>query len=134
LGKVHRGRPDYGSETEKPFVSIFEVRPEENPNRADETVQKDQWLLGIQGAVEADDDHPTDPAHNLLADLKKALAAIIRKDSPVDPNPAHMFDGLIVDMIMDGGICFCPQESQETALCVMKLVIELTEDLENPYE
>jgi hypothetical protein len=132
-GKVHRGRPDYGNETEKPFVSLFEVRPEENPNRADETVQKDQWIIGVQGAVIADTDHPTDPAHNLLADIKKSLAVVIRPDYPNSRNPEHMFQGLIVDMSVDGGICYCPQESQETAVCVVKLNIQLTENLENPY-
>jgi hypothetical protein len=133
-GGVHRGRPDFGSETDKPYIGIFEVRPEELPNRADETVQEDQWVVGIQGTVQAGTDHPTDPAHNLLADIKRCLAVVLRPDSPVSPNPYYMFDNLIADMKLDGGITFVPVEDQSAAVCVMKLTIDLVEELEDPFD
>lgn len=133
-GKVYRGRSDFGSETQRPFVGIFEVRPDDNMNRADESVQKDLWTLGIQGVVNSDTTHPTDPAHNLLADIRKALGQVLKPDTPVSRNPLHMFEGLVADMTVDGGVTFNPEELQDAAVCVLKVSINLVETLENPYE
>lgn len=132
--KVFRGRADFGTETIRPFVGIFEVRPDDNVNRADSAVQKDVWILGIQGVVTSANDHPTDPAQNLLADIRKAIGQVLKPDSPVQPNPMHMFGDLVNDMRIDGGMTFCPEEDQSVAICVLKLTIDLSEDLENPYE
>lgn len=133
-GQVARGRRNRGVDSFPPYLDIFEVRPEDMPDVAGDTIQKDSWILGIQGTVKSDDLHPTDPAHALLADIKKSLGAIMSAGDPGDRNPLYMFGNLISDLICDGGICFVPSEAPEVALCVMKVVINLTEDLENPYE
>lgn len=133
-GRVFRGRSDFGSETTWPFIGIFEVRPDDNVNRADSSVQKDLWVLGIQGVIKSDTKHPTDPAQNLLADIRKAIGQVLKPDTPVNRNPLHMFGDLVVDMTVDGGVTFNPEELQGAAVCVLKVSIDLTEDLENPYE
>lgn len=133
-GKVFRGRQGYGAETQVPYVGLFEVRPEDMPDRADETIGKDVWVIGVQGTVKAHPDHPTDPAHNLMADIKMALGGIMTRGGPGMRNPNYMFGDLIVDMVIDGGITFVPVESPELALSVNKLVITLSENMENPYE
>lgn len=133
-GRVFRGRADFGSETDWPFVGVFEVRPDDNMNRADDSVQKDLWTLGIQGVIESDTTHPTDPAHHLLADIRKALGQVLRPDTPVAPNPLYMFGNLIADMTVDGGVTFNPEELQRAAVCILKLSINLVETMEDPYE
>lgn len=133
-GKVFRGRADFGDETLWPFVGVFEVRPDDNMNRADESVQKDFWTLGIQGVIKADTIHPTDPAHHLLGDIRKALGQVLKPDTPVSRNPLHMFGGLIADMTVDGGVTFSPEEMPGASVCVLKVSIDLVETMENPYE
>lgn len=130
---VFRGRSGFGEETPKPCVGIFELRPEDAV-RADETVQKDDWFIALQGYVEADDEHPTDPAHNLMADVKKALGVIMRPDSPVNRNPNHMFGGAIADMQADGGVVFPPSgEAQDITTFLLKLTLSVVDDQEDPY-
>jgi len=133
LGSVFRGRGGFGDETTLPCLGIFEMRPE-NAVRADGTVQKDDWFIAVQGYINADDEHPTDPAHNLMADVKKCLAVIMRPDTPVNRNPNYMFGGLIVDMMIDGGVALPPSsDTSGIATFVLKLTINIVDELENPY-
>lgn len=131
-GKVFRGRVSYGEETVKPWVGIFELRPEE-VIRAGETVNKDEWYVGVQGEVDAHAIHPTDPAHNLMADVKKAIGQVL-KDSPTNRNPNYMFGGLVTDIRMDGGMTFVPKENPAVAAFALRLTLVTAEDLENPYD
>lgn len=131
-GKVYRGRAGFGDETPTPWVGLFELRPEDII-RAGETVNKDEWYVGLQGAVDVDEVHPTDPAHNLMADVKKALGKIVTQ-SPHQRNPNYMFGGLLSDLRMDGGMTFVPKEEMSTAAFAMKLTLVIAEDLENPYD
>ncbi len=131
---VARGRSDFGSESAWPLIGIFEVRPEDLPINADETVQKDVWVLGVQGVIQADHSNPTDPAHNLLADIKKSIGSVLLRGDPGNRNLNYMFGDLVVDMKVDGGITFSPVEQQGCAVCLVKLSITIQENLENPYE
>lgn len=133
-GAVFRGRTGFGDETPTPCIGIFEMRPEDAV-RADETVQRDEWFLAIQGYVDADDVHPTDPAHNLMADVKKSLAVIMRPDTPVSRNSEYMFGGLVVDMQLDGGVVMPPsQDVTDVAVFLLKMTVTIVDNLENPYE
>lgn len=134
LGKVARGRVNYGRETVPPYVAIFEVRPEDMPIYAGDAVQKDNWIIGIEGTVASGNNHPTDPSHNLLADIKKSLGAIMSPGEPGERNPNYMFGNEIVSLEADGGLCFVHSDAPNLALCVMKIVINIAENLENPYE
>lgn len=130
---VFRGRTGFGDETQLPCVGIFEMRPEDAV-RADETIQRDEWFLAIQGYVDADEVHPTDPAHNLMADVKRCLAQIMRAGTPDQPNPNHMFDWLITDMKLDGGVVMPPSaDITGVAVFLLKVTITIVDDLENPY-
>lgn len=131
-GSVFRGRGGFGDESPLPCIGIFEMRPEDAV-RADETIQKDDWFIAVQGYISVDEIHPTDPAHNLMADVKKALAGVLH-DSPTNRNPNYMFGNLINDLQIDGGVVLPPSNDEKnTAAFVLKLTVNVTDDLVNPY-
>ena len=74
-GRVFRGRSTISAEESLPLISIIEsFNPDRDPNEAGGShnrQQLDRWLILVQGWAEDDEDNPTDPAHNLLADVKK---------------------------------------------------------------
>ena len=78
---VFRGRLIFGSETPLPSCAILEVPIplDQLPSPQGTPAQKGPWELMIQGWVEDDKENPTDPAHVLMADVKKALATQLRK-------------------------------------------------------
>lgn len=133
-GSVFRGRDCYGEETDKPAIAIFELKPDEYPVRADETVQKDEWFIGVQGVIDADPIHPTDTAHNLMADVKMAIAQALRAGNGMTDPPEYRLGGLVVDMKLDGGVVFAPGEDKSLTTFVVKVTLTIAEDLENPYE
>ena len=79
-GQVSRGRLTYGDKDPLPLVAIIEPPLFDVAKTAPlaATVKDLPWHLVIQGFVDDDKDHPTDPAHILLADVKKALALEIQ--------------------------------------------------------
>lgn len=134
--RVFRGRAGYGGETEVPFVGLFELRPEE-VIKAGDTFSKDHWYVGVQGWVNADEDHPTDPAHQLMQDVKKRLARVIAANSPMNRNPDYMLPDengqpLLTDFEMDGGMTFTDREDPSKAAFALRLTLTIAEDLENP--
>jgi hypothetical protein len=131
-GRVYRGRVAYGEESSEMWVGVFELRPEE-VLRADAAVQRDQWYLGIQGVVPADDYHPTDPAHNLMADVKLALGQVTFS-TPVSRNELYMFGGLVADIELDGGMTFVPRENSGMAVFALRLTLTVIDDALDPYE
>lgn len=131
-GRVFRGRGGLGSETPKPCVGIFEMRPEEAV-RADEVVQKDDWFVALQGFCEPDDVHPTDPAHNLMADVKKALGNVLRPGHPSARNTNYMLGGLIADMTVDGGVVFPAEDGSGMAMFLLKLTLKVVDDHESAF-
>jgi len=80
-GQVSRGRSVYGTKDPLPLVSIIEppIFPDPGPRPFGATTNDLPWDIIIQGFVADDKDHPTDPAHVLLADVKRALALEILK-------------------------------------------------------
>lgn len=74
--KVFRGRAVFGDGDPIPMVSILEppLPPDRQfaPDGAAET--HGLWELIVQGFVQDDKNHPTDPAHLLCADVLRRLA------------------------------------------------------------
>lgn len=76
LSRVFRGRELFGDTDPLPMVSVLEhpraldamLAPESQPEAIGE------WDLLVQGFVEDDPDHPTDPAHILAAEVISAIA------------------------------------------------------------
>ena len=78
---VFRGRLTFGDNDPIPMLSIIE--PPANPNNqhapTGASENKVAWDIIVQGFADDDMVNPTDPAHMLLADVKKALATEARK-------------------------------------------------------
>jgi len=75
--RVFRGRDLFGPSDPLPLVSILE-----HPRAAEQlmssganTTATGEWELLIQGFVEDDPEHPTDPAHVLAAEVISVIAA-----------------------------------------------------------
>ena len=129
-GKVHRGRVTFSVREALPRVAIMEtLNPDREPIRAGwQPTQKDSLILLLQGHAEDDQDHPTDPAHLLMADVKKALARIMLTTSPY-----FRLGGLIADFNMEPGIVRPPDELSSMAYFYMRVRLEVVEHLADPY-
>lgn len=133
-GKIYRGRNQFSSEEPLPAVSILEgLNPDRQPDPAGGNIkraQKDDWILLVQGWVDDDKTHPTDPAHNLMADVKKRLAKIV-DDS--DNNTDFMLGDLIADLAMEPGTVRPPDELSARAYFYMRIVLTVVERVYDPY-
>ena len=135
-GRVYRGRNTFGSETLLPCVSLLEgLNPDRVPFEAGEGVRtKDSWILLIQGWVDSESEaHPTDEAHNLMADVKKALGRIVNPGLPHSPNPSYMLGGIIDGMRVEPGTVRPPDETSTRSYFFLRVVVEVAESLEDPY-
>ena len=129
---VFRGRPKLSEEVVLPALSVLESPrqvPTEPPNRR-AGVTKEVWELYITGWVKDDIVNPTDDAHRLLADTKKALSKVFdERDDAV-----YMFGGLIYGLQFDGGICRPPDEHSDKAYFLLSLQVDFVEDTGDPYD
>lgn len=133
--RVFRGRPDFGFSDPRPMVSILE-----HPGAIDQllgtaasTSSKGSWALLIQGFVEDNPVHPTDPAHLLAADVVKRLAAEKRANHENlfglgyrKPCVMEMQIGSPIVRPWDEGI-------SEVAYFFLAVTLTLSEDQENPF-
>lgn len=137
---VFRGRLMYGDDDPLPMVSILEppVAPDQLPQPVDGAVSNGDWDILIQGFVEDDPDNPTDPAHVLMAEVKKCLAAV--KAGPETTRRATGVSiptlGLtqITKLQVGAGTVRPADEVSAKAYFWLNLVFALAEDLTNPYE
>lgn len=129
-GSVFRGRANYGSNDPIPMVSILEyLRPDQQENRPfNSNKVKEDWQLLVQGWGEDDYQNPTDPAHGLLADVKKSLA-MIRDDT----SPSYRLGGLVHELRMDGGIVRPADENSAKAQFYLRVVLVFVENTTDPY-
>lgn len=126
---VRRGVAVIGRDEPLPCITILESpKSDMEPFRADNSVrQKDMWLLFIQGFIKDDFENPTDPAHDLLADIKKCLSANF------DPKSSeYSLGGLAASFRMEPGVCAPPGEISPTAYCWLRLEVGVAEDLRDP--
>jgi hypothetical protein len=140
-GAVFRGRMKYDDADPLPSVSILESpNPDRFPNRAgeedaEEIDQRDNWTLLIQGWVMDDEDHPTDPAYELMADVKKALAALIRTNRNGDgAHPNYLLGGLILGLAYESGTVRPPDELSAKAYFWMRVILKFSENVFDPYQ
>lgn len=149
-GKVFRGRMYFsGADVEDggdplPMVSILESpNPDRFPNRAGDEDgvwidQRDNWTLLVQGWVEDDKENPTDPAYELMADVKKALGLLIRERSPQEGfggvHPNYMLGNLIAGLSYESGTVRPPDEQSDKAFFWMRVILEFVESVDDPYD
>ena len=135
-GKVFRGRNRFGTPEELPFVSILEaLNPDREPQWTDAgRVSREEWVLLIQGFVPDDLAHPTDPAHRLMADVKKALCKLNDYSPGVDLE-VYRLGGLVGDIRIEPGTVRPPAEGvSDSAFFYLRVILEFVEDLGEHYD
>lgn len=140
---VFRGRMYTTKNDPLPMVTVLEnIDPDRYPQRAggenEHARTAEDWVLLVQGWTENDPINPTDPAYELMADVRKALATICKRRGPLEPgpeNPDHYLGGLIAGMTMEPGIARPPIEQvSEKAFFWMRIAIKFVENPNDPYD
>jgi hypothetical protein len=130
-GRVFRGRAAYGENDPLPMVSMIEdprnLEQDMAPGRSPSS--QGDWNLLIQGFLEDEVLHPTDPAYFLLADVKRALVrARAQKRNILG------FGGkspCIADIRLGAGVVRPPDEISAKTYFWLPVTLELVEDHEN---
>lgn len=134
---VFRGRGVFGNETPLPCLSILEVPIplDQLPPPSDAPVSSGGWELVIQGWVKDDKENPTDPAHVLLADVKRCLSSEMKKVNWNKPEDGILGLGRSVTKLYIGaGVVRPPEEVSAKAYFWLTITLDLAEDLEHPYD
>lgn len=137
---VFRGRDWFGVGDPIPMLSILE-----QPLQPEQSVRGDRstgdWELMLQGWVDDDAIHPTDPAHHLMGDAKKALA-LARDELAANgraPNVLGMGPGRgggneVTRLSFGAGVVRPPETFVSAkAHFWLTVTIGLAENLSNPY-
>lgn len=132
-GRVTRGRLFMESDSGAlPAVAINEpLNPDREASRAGAKGQyaKEVWRLLVQGWAVDDLDNPTDPAHWLMADVKKALATINQRG-----HTNYQLGGLVDRVEIEPGTCRPPQvEVSPLAFFYLHCNVVMVEDTNDPY-
>jgi len=133
---VFRGRLIYGAGDPLPMISILEEPIAEDTSLSPGIGSGDisPYVLMVQGFVEDDKDNPTDPAHWLLADVKRALIQI--KAAGREGEGLFHFGpkAPMVDAVdFDGGVVRPPDgEVSAKAYFWIRVTFDLVEDHETP--
>jgi len=99
MERVFRGRPWFGDTDPIPMVSVLE--PVEEADflfipAVDDASGTYDWPLLVQGFVNDDPMHPTDPAYRLMRDVRRRLLAEKKRKAPgrqvLDPLGSRAFD------------------------------------------
>lgn len=129
--RVFRGRLVFSDSDPVPMVSVLEnLNPDRLPNRAGEHGHQhnEAWVLLVQGWSKDDRLNPSDPAYELMADTKKALALLID-----DSRSGYLLNGLIADLTIEPGTVRPPDSSSSRAFFWMRVILRFTEDVRDPY-
>lgn len=147
--KVFRGRDLFGDASDPiPMVSILEpplpLDQLRSPALASES--SGDWDLLVQGFVKDDMENPTDPAHLLMADVKKRLAfekARVVTGTMGQPDPfgmgrSQIVNGKAVNSITEirigPGVVRPPEHGVSTkAFFWLGLTIKIVEDISQPF-
>lgn len=139
VARVYRGRDQFGFNDPRPMVSILEHPraldqlhgTQSAPNRAGD------WELLIQGFVQDDPDHPTDPAHILAAEVTKRLVEEkVRVGNNHDTNILGLGSRKPCVTALEVGPAVCRPADEgisDVAYFFMTVRLSLAEDLENPF-
>ena len=88
----------------------------------------------IQGFADDDRENPTDPAHILLADVKKLLGVEKRNENWDNPEEGIFGLGGIVDTMYIGtGVVRPADEISAKAYFWLTITLGIVEDLADPY-
>ena len=132
-GAVVWGKAIFGDKDPLPMISILEVPIplDQVTPPPDSPYSSGAWELLIQGFVKDDKDKPTRPAHRLMADVKKRLALVKRKNK--DFNLLDLGKH-VIGMRIGAGVVRPPDEVSAKAYFWLNLTLDIVEDLSNPFE
>jgi hypothetical protein len=143
-GAVFRGRMFFDKDDPVPCVSILDnINSDRFPVRAGnedtgDGEAKSNWILLINGWAKDDKVNPTDPAEQLMADVKKALAKIGQGPHPMDADQSvhanYMLDGLIAGIEFEPGTVRPPDENSSLAYFWMRVILKFTENVSDPFD
>ena len=132
-GAVKRGRIIFGPKDPLPMISILEAPiPLEVMRATGENVASaGGWELLIQGFVKDDFDHPTDPAHHLMAEVKAQLVKEKQRDRGRN---AFGLNGRVAEMFIGQGSVRPADEANAKAFFWLTLTLIVGEYLDDPYK
>lgn len=140
---VVRGRYKFDDGDPLPQISVMESpNPDRFPSRAGDqdwidAEEKENWTIYLQGWVEDDKQNPTDPAYELMADVKKALAKLVRmrRDTGAPEFPSvYLLSGLINSLRWESGTARPPDQNSAKAFFWMRVILEFSENLNDPFD
>lgn len=138
--RVKRGRIMFGDKDPLPMLSILEVPIplDQIVPPPDSSYSSGAWELLIQGFAVDDSDHPTDPAHVLMAAVKKRLAQAKIQTKAYRESGIGDFKvfGMkqITGMAIGAGVVRPPDEVSSKAYFWLNLTLDVAEDLADPFE
>lgn len=137
--RVFRGRMWFGESDPLPMVSVLEgVDPADEvaePPSVNAVAAEYDWPLIIQGFVNDDPAHPTDPAYRLLADVRRRLIAERkRKTADHDPDPFGMGTGknCVTGLRVGAGVVRPADDVSAKAWFWLTLTPRIIENAEDP--
>lgn len=131
-GKVFRGRDIFGEDDPLPLVCILEAIEEKPqvPTPQAGVHSTGPWELQIQGFVQDDYYNPTDPAHHLMAEVKKRLVEERTRDRG---NDILGMGGKVKDISISHGVVRPADEVSAKAYFWLRISLGLVENLLDPY-
>lgn len=131
-GKVFRGRDLFGDDDPVPMLSILEAVDEKAQVAppVSGTTYTGPWELLIQGFVDEDRLHPSDPAEFLMADVKVRLIQERIRDR--DYNILGM-GGKVTGLEISQGVVRPPDDISGKAYFWLRLTLKIVENLADPY-
>ena len=131
-GKVFRGRDVFGESDPVPMICILEAIEEkpQTPAPQSSPTSSGPWELQIQGFVEDDYTNPTDPAHRLMAEVKKRLIEERIRDRQ---HNILGFAGKVTELRISHGMVRPADEISGKAYFWLRLTLGLVENLQDPY-
>lgn len=142
-GAVTRGRMFYTADDPLPNLSILDnVNPDRFPSIAGKQdgeagEAKTRWIVLVQGWVEDDKRNPTDPAEQLMADVKKALSKLDHDPNPMSNDPMsehHLLGGLITGLEIEPGVVRPPDENSSQAYFWLRVILHFVENVRDPFD
>lgn len=138
-GKVYRGKNFIGAEVERPALSIIES-PQPDVSRFTGEwgdTRRAEWVVLIQGIVNDDKTHPSDPAYYLAAEVEAHLSRLIVTDGrtglPIYPTE-HLLGGRIVEMELAPAVVRPPENSvSASAFFFLPLRLTLAAETSEPF-
>lgn len=135
-GHVFRGRTMFGDDDPLPMISMLEepIAPESDLSGEAGVAASGNYVLMVQGFVLDDKDNPTDPAHVILADVKKRLVEIKLDERRAD----YVFRfgpkaNTVLTVSWDGGVVRPADEVSAVAYFWLRVTFNLAEDHSNPF-